>query len=44
MKIFRGGKIDPVEPYWAGGDESFVPSRRERIAGEAHRKTVEEFT
>jgi len=44
LKVFSGGKIDPVEPCWAGGDESFLPSRRARIAGEAHRKTVEEFT
>jgi len=44
LKIVRRGKIDPVEPCWAGGDESFLPSGRAGIAGEAHRKTIEEFT
>jgi len=44
LKIVRCGKIDPAEPCWAGGDESFLPTGRAGIAGEAYRKTVEEFT
>ena len=43
LQIVRRGKIDPVEPLWAGGDESFLPSGRAGIAGKAYRKTVEEF-
>jgi len=43
LKIVRRGKIDPVEPCWAGGDESFLPSGRGGIADEAYRKTVEKF-
>ena len=44
LKIGRGRKIDPREAVLGGGDESFLPSGRAGIAGEAHRKTIEEFT
>ncbi len=44
LKIGRGRKIDPREAVLGDGDESFLPSGRAGIAGEAHRKTVEEFT
>ena len=44
LKIGRGRKIDPREAVLGSGDESFLPSGRAGIAGEAHRKTIEEFT
>jgi hypothetical protein len=44
LKIGRSRKIDPREAVLVGGDESFLPSKRAGISGEAHRKTIEEFT